>query len=94
MLAAVSTRADDVGNYPNVRSYPCPDRVSTQFASQPFQGINPGVYQDSNSTWLELVDGGLNKENLPLGPLLVKARHLDVIVAVDASSDDSDNWPQ
>jgi lysophospholipase len=52
------------------------------------------VYQDSNSTWIELVDGGLNVENLPLGPLLVKARHLDVIVAVDVSSDDSDNWPR
>ena len=68
--------------------------MSSQSASQPFQGINPDVYQDSNSTWLELVDGGSNKENLPLGPLLVKARHLDVIVAVDVGADDSDNWPQ
>jgi len=68
--------------------------VCTHFLSQPFQGINPTVYHDSNSTWIELVDGGLNKENVPLGPLLVKARHLDVIVAIDASADDSDNWPQ
>ena len=68
--------------------------MCTQFSSQPFQGVNPGVYQESNTTWIELVDGGLNDENLPLGPLLVKARHLDVVVAIDASSDDSDNWPQ
>lgn len=66
----------------------------TPLASQPFQGINPGVFQDSNSTWLELVDGGLNKEAIPLSPLLVKARHVDVIVTIDASSDDSDNWPE
>jgi len=61
---------------------------------QPFQGISPGIFQDSNTTSLSLVDGGENKEVVPLGPLLVKARHLDVIVAIDASSDDSDNWPQ
>jgi len=66
----------------------------TQLASQPFQGINPGVYQDSSSTWIELVDGGMNLENIALGPLLVKARHLDVIVVIDAGSDDPDNWPQ
>jgi len=62
--------------------------------SQPFQGINPGVYQDSYSTFLELVDGGDDEEVVPLGPLLVKARKIDVIVAIDASSDDADNWPQ
>lgn len=70
------------------------ERTCTQLASQPFQGINSGVYQDSDTTWLQLVDGGENKEAIPLSPLLVKARHLDVIVAIDASSDDSDDWPQ
>ena len=69
-------------------------RALTQLASQPFQGISSSVYQDSSSTWLQLVDGGENKEAVPLGPLLVKARHVDVIVAIDASSDDSDNWPE
>ena len=61
---------------------------------QPFMGINPGVYQDFNSTSLSLVDGGEDREVVPLAPLLVKARNLDVIVAIDASSDDSDNWPE
>ena len=61
---------------------------------QPFMGINPGIYQDSNSTSLSLVDGGETGEVLPLAPLLVKARNLDVIVAIDASSEDSDNWPE
>jgi len=31
---------------------------------------------------------------MPLSPLFVKARGLDVIVAVDASSDDSNFWPK
>jgi len=32
-------------------------------------------------------------ENIPLGPLFVKARGLDVIIAADASADDTNNWP-
>jgi len=70
------------------------ERALTQLASQPFQGIKPGVYQGSDTNWLELVDGGLNLENVALGPLLVKARDVDVIVTIDASSDDSDDWPR
>ena len=63
------------------------------FAFQPFQGINPGIFQDSDSKWIELVDGSTNKENIPIGPLLVKARNVDVIVALDAGAEQSDNWP-
>ena len=68
--------------------------MHSTFTSQPFQGINPDAYQDSQSTILEVVDGGDAGEIVPLAPLLVKPRQLDVIVAVDASSDDTDNWPQ
>lgn len=60
---------------------------------QPFQGINLSTFQDSTSASLELVDGGLGGENLPLAALLVKARKLEVIVAIDATSNDDDNWP-
>ena len=63
------------------------------FAFQPFQGINTGIFQDSDSKWIELVDGSTNKENIPIGPLLVKARNVDVIVAIDAGAEDSNNWP-
>ena len=31
---------------------------------------------------------------MPLAPLLVKLRQLDVIVAADSSSDDDDHWPE
>lgn len=59
-----------------------------------FQGVNPVTFQDSSSQWLSLVDGGSNLEQVPLGSLFTKARTLDVVVAVDASSDDSNQWPK
>jgi len=68
--------------------------MCAQPASQPFQGINPGVYRDSQSKVLELVDGGDAGEVVAFAPLLAKYRQLDVIVALDASSDDADFWPQ
>ena len=67
--------------------------ASAQFASQPFQGINPGVFQDSDSKWIELIDGSANKENIPLGPLLIKARHVDFLVGIDAGAEDPNGWP-
>ena len=93
MLNAVATRADDVANYPNVCFYPSSTWISPHFVFQPFQGINPGIFQDSDSKWIELVDGSTNKENIPIGPLLVKARNVDVIVAIDAGAEDANDWP-
>ncbi|KAF8135442.1 phospholipase B [Boletus edulis] len=58
-----------------------------------FQEINPATFQDSSSQWLSLVDGGSNREQVPLGALFTKARAVDVVVAVDASADDSNQWP-
>ncbi|KAI0314922.1 phospholipase B [Amylostereum chailletii] len=59
----------------------------------PFQGLKSGNFEDSSSRWLELIDGSSNLENIPLGQLFVKVRSLDVIVAVDASADDPNSWP-
>ncbi|KAI5118461.1 hypothetical protein M0805_006280 [Coniferiporia weirii] len=60
----------------------------------PFQSLKPETFEDSNSTWLNLIDGSSNQENVPLGSLFVKSRALDVIVAVDASADDPTfGWP-
>ncbi|KAJ3725767.1 phospholipase B [Lentinula raphanica] len=58
----------------------------------PFRGLAPS-FVDSDDEELELIDGGSNGENIPLNPLLVKAREVDVIVAVDGSADTDDNWP-
>ena len=61
----------------------------------PFTGINPGMYQDSRATWLELIDGASNIENIPYGPLFVKARGVDVIVTAEGSADIPEtNWPK
>ena len=48
---------------------------------------------DTNQDYLDMIDGGSNGENVPLGPLFVKSRDLEVIVAVDATSNDDNNWP-
>ncbi|KAH7873529.1 lysophospholipase [Lentinula edodes] len=58
----------------------------------PFWGMAPSNVAATNAE-LQLIDGGSNGENIPLNPLLVKAREVDVIIAVDGSSDTDDNWP-
>ncbi|KAI0044217.1 phospholipase B [Auriscalpium vulgare] len=59
----------------------------------PFQGLSSGTFQDSQHDYLPLIDGGLNLENVPLGPMFLKARGLDFIVAVDSSFDTDNTWP-
>lgn len=61
----------------------------------PFNGIKPSTFEDSNKTWLELLDGSSNQENIPYSPLFVNARGLDVIVTAEGSADDVvNNWPK
>ncbi|KAI0313887.1 phospholipase B [Amylostereum chailletii] len=59
----------------------------------PFQSISASTFQDSSSLYLSMVDGGENLENVPLGPMFVKARDMDFVVAVDGSFDTTDTWP-
>ncbi|KDQ08042.1 hypothetical protein BOTBODRAFT_139343, partial [Botryobasidium botryosum FD-172 SS1] len=59
----------------------------------PFKGISPGIFQDSMSSHLHLVDGSDNLENIPLGPLMVKARGLDFIVASEGGGHELNDWP-
>lgn len=49
-----------------------------------FKGVASTTFLDTNEDYLSLVDGGNDAENIPLQPLLVKARGVDVILAVDA----------
>jgi lysophospholipase len=69
--------------------------VADDVANYPnsFQGVNVDTFPRANSQQLALVDGGENGENVPLAPLLVKARGVDAIVAFDSSADTSENWP-
>ncbi|KAG6849456.1 hypothetical protein H0H93_008299 [Arthromyces matolae] len=59
----------------------------------PFTGLKNTTFQDSDKDWLELIDGSSNQENVPYGPLFVRARGLDVIVTIEGSASDSNNWP-
>jgi lysophospholipase len=52
----------------------------------PFYGIAPDTFINSAQTNLNMVDGGEDGEVIPLQPLLVKARGVDVIFAIDAVS--------
>ncbi|KAL0956276.1 hypothetical protein HGRIS_002434 [Hohenbuehelia grisea] len=59
----------------------------------PFQGLKNNTFEDSDKSWLELLDGSSNQENIPYGPLLANARGLDTIVTIEGSADESNNWP-
>ncbi|KAL8292734.1 hypothetical protein RQP46_001346 [Phenoliferia psychrophenolica] len=50
------------------------------------------TFESADNQILELTDGGEDSQNIPFGPLLVKARAQDMIMALDASADD-ENWP-
>lgn len=60
----------------------------------PFHGLKPNTFQDTNATWLELLDGSSNAENVPYAPLFVRARGLDVIVTLEGSADDINAFPK
>ncbi|OBZ78586.1 Lysophospholipase [Grifola frondosa] len=52
----------------------------------PFMGIAKDTFIDTNETILHLVDGSSDGEFVPIQPFLVKARGIDVILAVDAGN--------
>ncbi|KDE05419.1 hypothetical protein MVLG_04214 [Microbotryum lychnidis-dioicae p1A1 Lamole] len=60
-----------------------------------FFGFTPSTttFESASNGILQLTDGGENGENVPLYPLLVKARAVDVIVAIDSSADTTYGWP-
>ncbi|TFK49593.1 lysophospholipase [Heliocybe sulcata] len=53
----------------------------------PFQGRGNGSFTEVNETLLSLVDGGTDGQGLPLQPFLVKARNVDVLIAVDVNAE-------
>ncbi|GAA6035969.1 hypothetical protein JCM8097_005191 [Rhodosporidiobolus ruineniae] len=57
---------------------------------QPESGV---AFESAGNTVLQITDGGENGENVPIGPLLVKAREVDIVVAIDASADSTYSWP-
>ncbi|KAJ6495831.1 lysophospholipase [Mycena vulgaris] len=58
----------------------------------PFKGVAPDMFLDDNEEYLSLVDGGNDAENILFMPLLVKARGVDVILAIDVVHDSNNNF--
>ncbi|KZV70063.1 phospholipase B [Peniophora sp. CONT] len=59
----------------------------------PFQNISRGTFAETDEPYLNLDDGGSAGENIPLGPLFLKERGMDFVVAVEASADTAQAWP-
>jgi len=53
----------------------------------PFFGVANGTFAQSNQAFLRMVDGGEDGEVIPLQPLLVRAREIDVVLAIDGTND-------
>jgi lysophospholipase len=64
-----------------------------QYVPNPFLGWNNGTNPTANTIELDLVDGGLDLQNIPLHPLIQPLRAVDVIFAVDSSADTTYSWP-
>ncbi|SCV71696.1 BQ2448_3284 [Microbotryum intermedium] len=63
-----------------------------------FYSYNPRLngsrsFESSQNHFLHLTDGGMGGENLPFNALLVKARALDTVFAIDASHNTDSAWP-
>lgn len=60
--------------------------LETAAIPNPFFGHANNTFVDSGEHILRLIDGGLGGEVVPLQPLLVKARNVDTIIAIDSVS--------
>ncbi|CAH7687776.1 lysophospholipase [Phakopsora pachyrhizi] len=58
--------------------------MNTSRIPNPFHGLGTDGYLDRDTKTLSLLDSALSGENIPFAPLLVPARKVDVIIAVDA----------
>ena len=61
-------------------------RLDSAAVPNPFFGVSSKTFVDSEQKILNLVDGGEDGEVTPFQPLLVKARGVDTIIAIDAVS--------
>jgi lysophospholipase len=63
------------------------------YSPNPFYNYEHATIAYKNTPNLNVVDGGEDKQNLPLHPLIQPIRHVDVIFAVDSSASTKNNWP-
>ncbi|KAL2130121.1 hypothetical protein VTI74DRAFT_6883 [Chaetomium olivicolor] len=64
-----------------------------QYVPNPFFGWNNATNPTHDTLELDLVDGGMDLQNIPLHPLIQPFRSVDVIFAVDSSADTTYSWP-
>ncbi|KAH6650089.1 lysophospholipase catalytic domain-containing protein [Chaetomium tenue] len=64
-----------------------------QYVPNPFLGWNKDSNPTASTSELDLVDGGMDLQNIPLHPLIQPFRSVDVIFAVDSSADTTYAWP-
>ena len=64
------------------------------YQPNPFKGWDiTGNAPEAGDDGLELVDGGTDDQNIPFEPLIQPARAVDVVIAIDSSSDTLNVWP-
>jgi hypothetical protein len=59
-------------------------RLDAASVPNPFMDSAPPDFPSRNETLLRLVDGGIDGEVIPIQPMLVQARGIDVFIAIDA----------
>ncbi|KAL2021410.1 hypothetical protein VTK56DRAFT_7163 [Thermocarpiscus australiensis] len=69
------------------------DNDVAQYVPNPFLGWNNATNPTADTIELDLVDGGMDLQNIPLHPLIQPLRAVDVIFAVDSSADTTYSWP-
>ncbi|RKK80371.1 hypothetical protein BFJ71_g15933 [Fusarium oxysporum] len=83
LLDAINNTLEDIGEENrDIASWP-----------NPLYKYNPRNNSNADSTILALVDGGEDLQNMPLHPLILSDRQVDVIFAVDGSADTKTQWP-
>ncbi|KAI5293504.1 Lysophospholipase 1 [Ascosphaera acerosa] len=63
------------------------------YAPNPFYNFANETNPFADHEQLTLVDGGEDKQNVPLHPVIQPARNVDVVFAIDSSADTDHNWP-
>lgn len=61
--------------------------ILTALVPNPFRGLGTKDYFEKEDEQLHLIDGGLGNEVTPYHPLLVRARKVEVIIAIDGTAD-------
>ncbi|KZS95656.1 lysophospholipase [Sistotremastrum niveocremeum HHB9708] len=68
---------------------PLPISLDAAAVPNPFKGVNSGSFGASPQDFLTLVDGGEDGQVIPIQPLLIPERGLDIVIAVDAANDEN-----